>query len=417
MNKNNFSFDWPNFNWAKSVNQYETNKKNPFQGRSYSPLPRITQKEIKAGEAFFNPITQKYNEKQIQEKTCYQEYKSLPFKVANNYDKTLRYEQTFDIINLKDKLKVFKNHPLYPVEKESIGNKKLKDMSKIEYNILSNTNLTRHHFDKPENRPNKPSTSPVIKPLKKQVWTFKDYDIISNKYLAEHNEKAKINEQALKLEAANKYWKTHNFDPVVGTYFDPKKEEKFQQEQKKIAAEWGKDRVLRLPKKVQEQGLLYNPVNQLILDEERLTAFDIKQKNKKKRYERKNDIEEFILRKGISYSERDETRKMNKKCYDYYREADNRGYDIVNFDKNYNKYKDNLNLKDHMNDWDLLKNKSSTTTSTFGKNKLFKEEYDYSDANKNFHEFKEDRNSKHIKLNYLILKLYFIFIFHTRIFK
>lgn len=394
MNRNTFSFECPNFNWANSIKQYQHTKLNPFEGRSCSPPQKISHKDIKHAEVFYNPITQKYNDKDFHRKTVSIEKNIIPNRIASYQDNALRYEQTYDIINLRDKLKVFKDHSDYPKVKDPSKNKSVIDMSKKEFNILSNINLKVHHFDKPENRPDKPSTSPVIKPLKKQLWTFKDYDIITNKYVEDHQKKEKVNDQAFKLEAANKYWATHDFNPVLGKFFDPLKESKFQDEEKKKAEIWGKDRVLRLPKKVQDEGLLYNPVNTKILDEERLKQYDLKIKNQKKRYERKNEIEDFILNKGISISERDEKRRMNRKCYEYYKVTDNRGYDIVNFNKNYNTYKSTLILKDNISDWDKLKNKSSMNKSTFNSKRIYKEEYDYFDANDHLHTFKQNRESK-----------------------
>ena len=56
---------------------------------------------------------------------------------------------------------------------------------------------------------------------------------------------------------------------------------------------WGKDNVLKLPKKVQEQGLLYNPINQIVLDENRLKKYENKIESTKKRYKKKQDIENY----------------------------------------------------------------------------------------------------------------------------
>ena len=388
----------PNYNWVKDVTDY-SQKKHHYVGTSFSPTKRATYKDFKNNECFFNPLTQKYTNKDYNNQVNSAEKALLPKKISSHYDRNLRYEQTFDIINLKDKLKIFKNHSQYPKVKEPIFN--LKDPSKIEYNILSNVNLTKHHFDKPENRPDKPSTVPLIRPPKRQTWTYKDYDVISNKYNENHDQKYILNDNIHKLEAANKYWKTHNFNPVLGSFYDPKKENKFQDDRIKKASVWGKELVYKLPKKVQDEGLLYNPVNQKVLDEDRLNKYISKEKAIKKRYERKNDIEEFYLCRDLAITDRNEKRQTNKKCYEYYREVDNRGYDIVNFDKTYNKYKDNMSLKDHKNEWELLKEKSSEKNNNFKSKKTFRDNFDYSDANNNLYDFKNKRESKRF-LNILI---------------
>jgi hypothetical protein len=95
----------------------------------------------------------------------------------------------------------------------------------------------------------------------------------------------------------------------------------------------------------------------------------------------------------MALSERDKNKNFNKKCYEYYRETDDRGFDIINFDKNYNKYKNMLTLKDHKNNWDILKEKSSLE-NTFNKTNIYQDKYDYSDAENNLFKFKEKRNSK-----------------------
>jgi len=67
----------------------------------------------------------------------------------------LRYEQTFDLITLKDKLKGFEIHPDYPKEKTSERTKKT-ESTKLNYNIISNKNFKEHHFNMPEKRPDIP---------------------------------------------------------------------------------------------------------------------------------------------------------------------------------------------------------------------------------------------------------------------
>lgn len=56
---------------------------------------------------------------------------------------------------------------------------------------------------------------------------FKDYNIISNKYLEHHDQKVVADEQILRAEAAKKYWRTHNFDPVNCIYYNSEKETDF----------------------------------------------------------------------------------------------------------------------------------------------------------------------------------------------
>lgn len=76
---------------------------------------------------------------------------------------------------------------------------------------------------------------------------FKDYNIISNKYLDSHNIKTVADEKILKAEAAKKYWKTHDFDIINCQFYDEDKEAKFIQTRKEIAETHGLDQVKKLP--------------------------------------------------------------------------------------------------------------------------------------------------------------------------
>ena len=120
---------------------------------------------------------------------------------------------------------------------------------------------------------------------------FRDYNIISNKYLEHHDQKLLADEQILKAEAAQRYWKTHNFDPVNCNFYNEEKEQEFVKKREEYAKIHGKDQVKKLPVTVQNEGLMYNPINMKIEDEQRLYERDLREKNKKARYEVRYDFE------------------------------------------------------------------------------------------------------------------------------
>ena len=120
---------------------------------------------------------------------------------------------------------------------------------------------------------------------------FRDYNIISNKYLEHHDQKLTADEQICKAEAAQRYWKTHNFDPVNCNFYNEEKEQDFVKQREEQARIHGKDQVKKLPITVQNEGLMYNPINMKIEDEQRLYERDLREKNKKARYEVRYDFE------------------------------------------------------------------------------------------------------------------------------
>lgn len=129
---------------------------------------------------------------------------------------------------------------------------------------------------------------------------FKDYNILSNHYLEHHDSKVSADEQILRAEAAQKFWKTHDMDIVNCKYYDDDKEVKYldtKQEEMKIH---GKDQVKKLPITVQNEGLMYNPVSMKIEDEKRLYEKDLREKNKKARYEVRYDVEALARKEGLA---------------------------------------------------------------------------------------------------------------------
>jgi hypothetical protein len=77
---------------------------------------------------------------------------------------------------------------------------------------------------------------------------------------------------------------------------------------------------------------MYNPVNMKIEDQERLYERDLREKNKRKRFELRYDVEAMTRKQGIADQIRAEEQKMNKMSYLKYKEELERGFDILTND-------------------------------------------------------------------------------------
>jgi hypothetical protein len=84
--------------------------------------------------------------------------------------------------------------------------------------------------------------------------------------LEHHDNKVAADEQILRAEAAQKFWKTHEFDIVNCKYYDDVKEDKYKVVKTEEMKIHGKDQVKKLPITVQNEGLMYNPVSMKIED-------------------------------------------------------------------------------------------------------------------------------------------------------
>ena len=80
----------------------------------------------------------------------------------------------------------------------------------------------------------------------------RDYNVVTNKYLQQNDLKVATNEEIQRAEAAIRYWKKNNFDPIRNQYFDDEKEKAFCKARDDEAKIHGKDYCKKLPITVQK---------------------------------------------------------------------------------------------------------------------------------------------------------------------
>ena len=187
--------------WKASLQEYEQEKKWVPQ----LPKPELkTYSSLAKLEKTYNPILQTYTSKETEASRKHSESQKLIQTLAKNQDQALRYEQTFNIINLENKLKGLEKVPGYPIEKlPNYKNRKLANTTTADYNIISGFNFADHHFLPPDQRPPRPIEIP--KTYQISAVENRDYNIITNRYLQNHEEKTKIDKESYKQESAVKY--------------------------------------------------------------------------------------------------------------------------------------------------------------------------------------------------------------------
>ena len=75
-------------------------------------------------------------------------------------------------------------------------------------------------FNKSFTRTNPPPTSLISK-------NHREFSILNNKFIEDHDIKESTEKDILKQRIIDKYWSTHDYDPIRGKYMDPEKEEGF----------------------------------------------------------------------------------------------------------------------------------------------------------------------------------------------
>ena len=367
-------------NWSEDIRKYNENKKILPWG--YNPQPKIIkEKYIKALDIYFNPITQKYRDTKFDNELKKQEEAEMKDKISLFYDNELRVMQTYDIINLQDRLRGFENHPDYPKYKGSASNlKKIGHLStKENYNIISNINLSQHHYSKPEDRPIYKIVKNNIKKI--NLKKYKDYNIISNKYNLFDKEKKEVENEIQKLEAAEKFCKSRDYDIIKGSYIDINKEKKYQEDMK--------NRIEIL--KHSKRDSIFNPFNNEIFDKEKYDLENKKLQNKVLRYSIKSDIESFHRQQDLNKYIQKNNSSKSKLMYQRFKYNDKRGYDFITGKDNYDHYKNSLECKNIQRPWEIIKN-GVNDNETLSNKKLYLC-YDKDDNDKRFNECKISREN------------------------
>ena len=365
------------YNWANQLKSYEFKHKHlPWE---HNPLPpRVTTKMMKKNDKCFNLILQKYNDKEYEKSLNQQEKKDLISTIIKNQDKQLKVEQTFNIINLQDRLKGFEDHPDYPKQKDLINKRKKINYDVKNYNIISNLPLTVHHYDKPENRPKLVETEKKNVVRKNKQILFgnqeRDYDIISTKYKCYHDEKVKLDKELSKLNTARKFYGKNDYNPIKGAYFNQEKEEQYQKMLQEKIKNWGKEKFENMPKCAKGRSDIYDLISLNVVDKKAFNKMVTEERNQKKRYELRNDMDKYYHELDLKRQDK-EISKFNFKS--------KKNKENIEKSKNISKGK--------LYDWEKII-KGASNNNTFNTKSIYRDPYEKSDVIANYDKFKLVRN-------------------------
>ena len=384
--------------WEKIIKNYEYNKKNAIDWKKMKIPELINSKKVKQIDIYFNPILQKYNNINLNTKIIQKEKDDIINSIIKSRDYQLSKEQTYNIINLEDKLKGFENHPNYPKQKDIIKSLKKIIYHPKNFNILSNFLLDKHHYDKPENRPkiSSKSESPNCKTLP-NIPFYKDYDIISNRYKFFNEEKNIVDKKIKKIHTAKLFFKKNDYNPIKGAYFNNEKEEEFQKKRLQNQLTWGKEKFKNMPKCAKGKSDVYNLITTQVVDPIEMNKILKEEKDKIQRYEIRYKLEKFYRERNFSQDFQDEMRNNNKVSFERYKIEDQRQYNILNLkDRPYKEHFKNVK-KGYQTIWETILN-GANNNNTFDKKEIYRDPYDYSETIKFFDEYKIRRYNTLSKL-------------------
>ena len=349
MIRDKFRFQIDDEKWGKHLKDYEYSKKNLEW--KFNPKPKyITHKQLLYNDIEFNPITQRYSDENVENEMKKKEEKIIKKAISQNYEKQFLHQQEYDIIN--NRLKRFSQDKIIK------NKKKFSSDSNVPYNIISNISLNIHNPIAPNQRDK--YIEPEIKknPIVIKSYLYKDYDILTNKYKHFDNEKKKIDNEFEKLTSISQLNNRKDYDIIKNKFYNDD------------LNKMGNNKPI-VGNLIPYRGQLYNPINMKPYDKENLNKIEQSQlSNRLKKFKIRSKLDEYYNFKNEENLEKEKEKNINYYNYIKYEKIDQRGYDILNFENNYNKYLDNFKMKNNLEPWSLLKNNVGEN-ETISKKKLY----------------------------------------------
>jgi hypothetical protein len=314
--------------WAELVRDYRREKVQLSWDPAKVPKNKyVTTYEKSRAERVFDPILQSFRNPETESIRRGTE-RTFATAVMNKARETqLATGQPFDILNhtVKRQETTFEHAIQDTAEHRELQKIIQKRRTHVDYNVISNKPLAEHHFDHPDKRP--PSESTVAPSA--SVARKRDYDILSNRYLNRNGLRQAKDKAAQKDRAARLFWQTHDFHPVNCTFYDRDKEDAFVKVREAFESTHGEVQQAKLPPRIRlAEGNLYNIIQpQVIKNQEEMMHYDYRNNNK---FNSTKDVMERSIRKRMEdKSDLAETRKLNKVASQRFEEMTANGFDLV----------------------------------------------------------------------------------------
>eukprot|EP00936_MAST-01D_sp_MAST-1D-sp1_P002747 g2747.t1 len=299
--------------WGQMVRNYKADAVSlPWQPSDYEPFNVVTRYQMSRDERDYDPVAGRFNDRDRERQYKREERATELLRSQIGKERQLSYTQTFDIINHKSKVpKRSMNKPGMQVTRKPMPD------TRSTYNILTNKGPL------PEGMGNDSEHQTLHDPNEVP------FNIVSNKFHVDHERKMALEADASRTLAAERFWKSRNYDPVKGTYYDNQKEAEYWQAVRDSEKVQGQAQAAKLPRSVQyAEGSLYNPITQSARNTARLrevTAIGDRGLNAIKR----TAVERDIRTRSDAFDAKMESRVMNRISHARAEERRCHGYDVV----------------------------------------------------------------------------------------
>jgi len=316
--------------WKEDLKARDVQRKNAQQDTSKIQFTKpVTWRDVKQKEVEYHPILQKFAHEEKESNEKVKEINAWKHRSEVQKKNLEKYLPEYNIINLEKDLTV-------PTKEDLVKTKtRLLPAAQVDYNIITNNKLDDFHFQnvklnvdskKKDNR-------------KANNGNKREFNIVSNRYFVDHDEKSEVDHKRVEQDLKNKYDRTHDYNPIVAQYYDSTKESHYQEKKAKEQQEHGKHQIDKLPPTIKNrETIIFDPTREV---PEAIKMLDQKKKEAMKKYELRYKVEEQIKTRDFEQQDKVEQMKLQRINDKKFTEHLDKGFDIItmnDYDKSQLKY-------------------------------------------------------------------------------
>jgi len=201
----------------------------------------------------------------------------------------------------------------------------------VDYNLLSNLPMEEHHWARPDERPVHVPMEPKNRRI--PAWLQKDFDIVTNRYVHDHEQQLARDKELNKLAATAKYRERNRFNPLSQQFTDgdENNRQRTWEEAHKIEAV-EKAQALIPPSIKHRASAYWNVINHKQSNADQLKQMDLAEDERKERFKNRYLVENNLHSRDIASDQIENERRLNRMSHERFAEPMRRGYDIVTHD-------------------------------------------------------------------------------------
>lgn len=322
----------PQPTWGAEIRNYDRQKRRVVdEGFLRAPQVRVTSSDVLKAERVFDPLLQRYRDGNVELKQRTLEEKERVAHLNRAQDIQILREQPFDIIRHDSKLDSIapgidpakqSRHP-----EGNPGN--CIPSTAIDYNLISNLPFEVHHWARPDQRP-RCEQRIGGKHRSVPAHRVKDFNIVTNHYMHNHEAKCKRDRQLNILEAAQKDAVVNRYNPLLQQFSSPHNEECARACNDAYDVELHLRSESQMPPSVKgRESAFYDVITHKKNNDHMLRVHDETAANRKERYRNRYITEHNLHAQDVKGDHITNVRKLNRAAPERYEEQTRRGYDII----------------------------------------------------------------------------------------